>query len=108
MTDSTLTPADAQEIEATANYVSVELDGQALRVLPVGQWRPSFLRALRTADFDTWAALALHPEDVEVFVDLDATMDQIGDFTSRAMTAAGEAPGKSGARTKSSRSTRKR
>lgn len=102
------TPATAQEIEATADYVAVELDGETLRVLPVGQWRPSFLRALRVADFDTWATLALHPDDVSVFVDIDATMDELGSFTSRAMEAAGEAPGKSGARSQSSRTTRKR
>ncbi|GAB7187149.1 hypothetical protein ATKI12_6980 [Kitasatospora sp. Ki12] len=106
MTDTT--PATAQEIEATADYVAVDLDGETLRVLPVGRWRPSMLRALRTADFDAWASLALHPDDVSRFVELDATMDEIGDFTSRAMSAAGEAPGKSGARSQSSRTTRKR
>ncbi|MFD0276175.1 hypothetical protein ACFVHB_20040 [Kitasatospora sp. NPDC127111] len=108
MTDTTLTPVDAQEIEATGDYVAINLDGVPLRVLPVGQWRPSFLRALRTADFDGWAALALHPDDVATFVELDSTMDEIGDFTARAMSAAGEAPGKSGARSASSRTTRKR
>ncbi|MFJ9694944.1 hypothetical protein [Kitasatospora sp. NPDC101183] len=102
------TPAVAQEIEATADYVAVELTGESLRVLPVGRWRPSFLRALRVADFDTWAALALHPDDVATFLELDATMDELGAFTSRAMEAAGEAPGKSGARSRSSRTTRKR
>ncbi|MFI6444713.1 hypothetical protein [Kitasatospora sp. NPDC050543] len=106
MTD--ITPDVAQEIEATADYITVELDGTLLRVRPVGHWRPSYLRALRTADFDTWAALALHPEDVDVFMEIDATMDEIADFTTRAMSAAGEAPGKSPTPSRSSRTTRRR
>ncbi|MFI8084362.1 hypothetical protein ACIF6L_26610 [Kitasatospora sp. NPDC086009] len=106
MTD--ITPDVAQEIEATAEYVAVELDGEELRVRPVGKWRPSYIRALRAGDFDGWAALALHPDDVQTFIDVDATLDELGDFTARAMSATGEAPGKSPARSRSSRTTRKR
>ncbi|MGP3750893.1 hypothetical protein [Streptomyces sp. IBSNAI001] len=106
MTD--ITPAEAQEIEATEEYGTATLNGVDLRVKPVTKWRPSYLRALRQADYDGWAAGVLHEDDVAVFIELDATIDEINDFTAQAMESTGEAPGKSGGRTKSSRSTRKR
>lgn len=102
------TPAEAQEQEATGAYGVASLAGTDLRVKPVGQWRPSYLRALREGDFDTWAAGALHEDDAKVFVDLDATFDEIGAFTTDAMAASGENPGKSSGRSGSRRSTRKR
>ncbi|MEV7425158.1 hypothetical protein [Streptomyces sp. NPDC091212] len=106
MTDTT--PAEAQENEVTETYHIASLAGSELRVKPIGQWRPSHLRALRQADFDAWAAGALHADDVQTFVELDATFDEIGEFTSAAMESAGETPGKSGGRSTSRKSTRKR
>ncbi|GAA3018377.1 hypothetical protein [Streptomyces fulvorobeus] len=103
-----VTPAEAQENEATEEYGTATLCGCDLRVKPVNRWRPSYLRALRLADYDTWAAGVLHEDDVETFVDLDATLDEINVFTADAMESAGEAPGKSSGRAKSSKSTRKR
>ncbi|WP_282203893.1 hypothetical protein [Kitasatospora fiedleri] len=104
----TTTPAQAQEIEATASeYTAAMLDGQELRVLAPGKWRPSFLRALRSGDFDTWAELALHPDDVATFIEVDATFDALSTFTADAMTGAGEAPGNSRGRSASSKRTRK-
>ncbi len=104
-----ITPAEAQENEATTTgYVTEELEGTDLRILPAGQWRPSFLRALRAGDFDTWASLALHPDDVDEFTAIDATFDALSGFTARAMSATGEAPGKSRTSSRSSRTTRKR
>ncbi|MFD8595374.1 hypothetical protein ACFV1L_10270 [Kitasatospora sp. NPDC059646] len=102
------TPAEVQEIEAIGSeYLLAMLDGTELRVLAPGRWRPSFLRALRSGDFDTWAALALHPDDVARFVEIDATFDELATFTADAMSASGEAPGKSGGRSASSKRTRK-
>lgn len=106
MTD--ITPADAQEIEATEEFGTATLCGTELRVKPVTEWRPSYLRALRQADYDTWAAGVLHEDDVQTFVDLDATIAEITQFTSDAMESVGETPGKSSGRAKSSRTTRKR
>ncbi|MCQ6554792.1 hypothetical protein NPS70_16525 [Streptomyces sp. C10-9-1] len=101
----TTTPA---EREATETYGTADLAGETLRVKPVGQWRPSYLRALRQGDYDTWATGVLHEEDVIKFVEADATFDEINEFTAAAMETTGETPGKSGARSTSSRSTRKR
>ncbi|WP_432158642.1 hypothetical protein [Streptomyces sp. bgisy153] len=106
---SETTAAEAQETEAmTDEYNSHDLTGVLLRVKPVSRWRPSYLRALRQGDFDGWAAGALHPDDAEKFVELDATFEEIGAFTTAIMEASGEAPGKSSARSRSSRTTRKR
>ncbi|WP_329168296.1 hypothetical protein OG709_29870 [Streptomyces sp. NBC_01267] len=102
------TAAANQEIEAADGYGVAKLAGRDLRIKAVGQWRPSYLRALRLGDYDTWAEGALHEDDVQIFIDTDATFDEINEFTSAAMEASGEAPGKSGGPSKSSRSTRRR
>jgi hypothetical protein len=102
------TPAEAQETEATQEYVTASLAGESIRVKTVEYWRPSFLRALRQGDYDTWAEGAIHPDDVASFIDADATFKEINEFTSEAMSAAGEAPGKSGGPSPRSTRTRKR
>jgi hypothetical protein len=106
---SATTPAQAQENEATSEgYGTAPLCGVELRVKPVTAWRPSYLRALREGDYDTWAAGVLHEDDVQTFIDLDGTFDEINEFTASAMASAGETPGKSGARSRSSKTTRRR
>lgn len=104
----TTTPAESQEIEATEEYATAELAGETLRVKPIGKWRPSYMRALRLSDFDAWAEGVLHPDDVQTFIDADATFDEINAFVGDAAQAAGEPVGKSNGRARSSRSTRKR
>ncbi|MFB7115740.1 hypothetical protein [Streptomyces sp. NPDC056291] len=108
MSEITTTPAEAQETEALEGYTTATLDGVTLRVKSANQWRPSYIRALRQSDFDTWAAGVLHEDDVQTFIDLDATFDEINTFVSDAMEGAGEPAGKSSGRAKSSRTTRKR
>ncbi|GGX26947.1 hypothetical protein [Streptomyces chryseus] len=108
MTETTPTPAESQETEALEGYVTATLAGVDLRVKTINEWRPSYLRALRQGDYDTWAAGVMHEDDVTTFVELDATFSEINDFTASAMESAGEAPGKSGARSRSSKPTRKK
>lgn len=103
-----MTPAEAQETEANGEYSTADLCGTELRVKSVNHWRPSYLRALREGDYDTWAAGALHEDDVDKFIELDATFDEINTFTAAAMESTGETPGKSGGRSARSKSTRKR
>nr|WSW58499.1 hypothetical protein OG513_07825 [Streptomyces sp. NBC_00998] len=105
---SATTPAQAQENEAAGEYGTAPLCGVDLRIKPVTAWRPSYLRALREADYDTWAAGVLHEDDVQEFIDLDATFEEINAFTTAAMESTGEAPGKSGARSQSSKTMRRR
>ncbi|MEV4939561.1 hypothetical protein [Streptomyces zaomyceticus] len=106
MTDTTA--SQAQENEATEAYAVATLDGAELRVKPINAWRPSYMRALRQSDFDTWAAGVLHEDDVQTFIDVDATFDEINEFVGAALEAVGETPGKSGGSSTSRRSTRKR
>ncbi|MFD3952179.1 hypothetical protein ACFWRC_19410 [Streptomyces albidoflavus] len=104
----TISPAQAQETEAADEYVTAPLCGVDLRVKPITRWRPSYVRALKEADYDGWAVGVLHPEDATRFIEMDPTFDEINEFTGIAMEAAGEAPGKSSGPAKSSRTTRKR
>lgn len=104
----TTTPAESQEIEATDEYGTAELVGVTLRVKSINKWRPSYMRALRVTDFDTWAAGVLHEDDVQTFIDLDATFEEINSFVGEASQAAGEPVGKPRGRAASSRTTRKR
>ncbi|MFD5198799.1 hypothetical protein ACFWM7_01250 [Streptomyces sp. NPDC058375] len=106
MTDSNIT--DAQENEATGTYGTATVCDVELRVKPANQWRPSYIRALREGDYDAWAAGVLHADDVQTFIDLDPTFDEINEFTSAAMETTGDTAGKSSGRARSSRSTRKR
>ncbi|MDX2575896.1 hypothetical protein PV332_10430 [Streptomyces scabiei] len=102
------TPSQAQENEATEQFGTATLCGSELRVKAVNHWRPSYMRALRTSDFETWAAGVLHEDDVQTFIDLDATFEEINTFVGDAMESAGEEPGKSSGRARSSTRTRKR
>lgn len=103
-----MTETTPAENEATETYGVAQLAGIDLRVKPIGKWRPSYLRALRQGDYDGWAAGVLHEDDVQAFIDADATFDEINAFTEAAMETTGETPGKSGGPSRSSRSTRKR
>jgi hypothetical protein len=105
---SETTPAEAQETEATEEYAIAELCGVELRVKSQNHWRPSYMRALRQSDFDTWAAGVLHEDDVQTFIELDATFEEIFTFVGEAAEAVGEPLGKPSARARSSRTTRKR
>jgi hypothetical protein len=104
----TTTPAESQEIEATEEYATAELAGETLRVKTVGKWRPSYMRALRLSDFDAWAEGVLHPDDVEKFIEADATFDEINTFVGDAAQAAGEPVGKPRGRAASSTRTRRK
>lgn len=113
------TPADGQEIEAAGEYIAGTLNGETFRVKPLLKWRPSYLRALRQGDFDSWAGGAededgnrpggaIHEDDVEAFITADAEFGEIAEFTADVMSKTGENPGKSGRPSRpSTRSRRK-
>ncbi|MFJ7417993.1 hypothetical protein ACIQXD_05190 [Streptomyces uncialis] len=99
---------DALEAEAEGRYVTAPLCGEDLRIIPTGAWRQSWRRLLQAGDVDAFAACVLHPDDVEVYEDLDPTNDEFGDFIARAAERAGESEGKSRGPARSSRRTRRR
>lgn len=103
-----VTPAQAQEIEATGHYVTAELCGEKLEIVPAGAWRQSSMRKLKANDMDAFMEDVLSPESYEQYLDLDPTNDELGEFINSAGEAAGEPMGKSSGPSRSSRSTRKR
>ncbi|MCM8548885.1 hypothetical protein [Streptomyces sp. STCH 565 A] len=107
------TAVDAQETEATGHYVTGQLSGvddrtEDVRIIPPGAWRQSWRRLLMTGQIDEFAAIVLHPDDYELYEDLDPTNDQFGDLVNTAAEQAGESLGKSPGPAPSSRRTRRR
>lgn len=107
--------AEAQENEADVDgeYVTVPLAGydgvtKDVRTLPANRWRASALRCLNQGDFDGFFELVLHDDDYGIYEELDPTSEGIGNFAEAAARAGGEALGKSGGPSRSSRSTRRR
>ena len=47
-----VTPADAQEIEATGHYVTAPLCGKDMEIVPPGAWRQSWQRKLKAGDME--------------------------------------------------------
>lgn len=114
-TQEQIEAAKAQETEADTEgqYLTVPLAGydgvsKDVRVLPANRWRASALRALNRGDIDGFMEAVLHEDDYEIFEELDPDTDGIGKFAEDVSRESGEALGKSGGPSRSSRSTRKR
>jgi hypothetical protein len=101
-------PVDAQETEADGHYVTAELCGEELRIVPPAAWRLSWQRLLNSGQVDAFAEFVLHPDAVDLFVELDPTVEDFGAFVSDAAQQAGESLGKSRGPAPSSRRTRRR
>lgn len=113
-TKAQIEAARAQEAEAEADeYITAPLaghDGVAkdVRCVPSGRWRASTIRALNGGDIDAFMRANLHEDDFEIYEDLDPDMDSFGKFVADVGRLSGEALGKSGGPSRSSRSTRRR
>ncbi|MFF8829335.1 hypothetical protein [Streptomyces sp. NPDC015131] len=105
---NTETAAAAQEIEAAGHYVTSELCGEKLQLVPPGAWRQSWQRMLKAGDMDDFMERILSDDSYEQYLDLDPTNDEIGAFLNAAGEAGGEPLGKSSGPKGSSRSTRRR
>ncbi|MFD5137449.1 hypothetical protein ACFWMX_14605 [Streptomyces sp. NPDC058378] len=110
MTEKTtdVTPAEAQEIEAAGHYVKASLVDEVLEIVPAGAWRQSSMRKLKANDMDAFMEDVLSPESYELYLDLDPTNDELGEFINAAGDGSGESVGKSSGPRGSSRATRKR
>ncbi|GAA2108221.1 hypothetical protein [Streptomyces synnematoformans] len=115
--DEALQEATAQEAEAEHDpddpYVLVPLAGhdgitKDVRALPAGKWRASAMRALVGGDMDGFMDLVLHPDDIDIYEELDPDMDAFGHFAQKASEAGGDDLGKSSGRGRSGRRTRRR
>ncbi|MFE4658377.1 hypothetical protein ACFRFJ_17065 [Streptomyces hydrogenans] len=107
--DEEPTPADdAQELEATGRHVTAMLCGEEVRVIPPAAWRQSWQRLLNAGQVDAFAEHIFHPDDYDLYVDLDPTNQDFTDMITDAGERAGESLGKSRGPAASSRRTRRR
>lgn len=99
---------EAQESEAVNRYVTGELCGEEVRIIPPGAWRQSWRRLLMVGQIDDFADIVLHPDDYALYEELDPTNDEFGDLVNTAAERAGESLGKSSGPAPSSKRTRRR
>lgn len=105
--ETEVSAADAQEIEADV-YVTADLCGEDVRIIPPATWRVSWQRMLTQGLIHEFAEKILHPDDYEFFEELDPTATEFQEFVTDAGERAGETLGKSAARSRSGRPTRRR
>jgi hypothetical protein len=103
-----VSPAEAQEIEAVNKYVTALLCDEEVRIIPPGAWRQSWQRLAAQGQIDAFAQIVLHPDDYELYIDIDPTNEEWGEFVTDAAERAGESLGNSRGPAPSSRRTRRR
>ena len=106
--EAEVSAADAQEIEAEGHYVTAELCGEEVRVIPAAGWRVSWQELLMAGQISAFAGKVLHPDDFDFFVEVDPTVQEFQEFVAEASERAGEPLGKSSARSRSGGGTRRR
>ncbi|WP_381801210.1 hypothetical protein [Streptomyces niveus] len=106
--DDEVDAAEAQQIEAEGHYVPATLAGEEVRVVPPGAWRQSWQVALAQGNFAAFAENVMHPDDLDLYWEIDPTNDEFEAFVSEAASRSGESLGKSRGPAPSSRRTRRR
>lgn len=106
--DAEVTEADAQETEAVNKHVTGLLCDEEIRIIPPAAWRQSWQRLLNSGQVDAFAQIVLHPDDYDLYLEIDPTNEEFGDLVNDAAERAGESLGKSSGPAPSSRRTRKR
>lgn len=107
-TEPEITPSQAQEIEAEGHYVTAELCGEEVQIIPPGSWRASWQALLSQGQIPAFVQLVIHPDDVDLFWDIDPTNTELYEFIEDAARQSGETPGNSRGPGTSSRRTRRR
>jgi len=90
-----LDQAKAQETEAEGHYVTARLAGEDLRIIPPGAWRQSWQTALARGQFNIFAEKVVHPDDIDIYFEIDPTNDEFEAFVVDAANRSGESLGKS-------------
>lgn len=103
-----VTEAGAQETEAVSKHVTGLLCDEEVRIIPPGAWRQSWQELLNNGQIRAFMEIVLHPDDFDVFLELDPTNDEVGELINDAASRAGESLGKSRGPAPSSRRTRRR
>lgn len=106
--DVQVAEAEAQEIEAEGHYVTAELCGDEVQVIPPSAWRLSWQNLLAQGQLYAFAEKVLHPDDYDFFVEVDPTNAEFEAFVADAGEQAGEPLGKSRPRSRSGKPTRRR
>lgn len=106
--DEQVSAAEAQEIEAVNKHVTALLCGEEVRIIPPGAWRQSWQRLAAQGQIDAFAQIVLHPDDYDLYIDIDPTNEEWGEFVQDAAEQAGESLGNSRGPAPSSRRTRRR
>lgn len=99
--------AEAQEIEADG-YVTASLCGEDLRIMPPSAWRASWASLLGTGQVAAFVEMTVHPDDLDLFWEIDPTNQEFGEFVDDATQRAGESPGNSRGPATSPRRMRRR
>lgn len=100
--------AEAQEDEAEGRYVTATLVGEQVQILPPSVWRQSWNRLLNAGQIDAFAELVIHPDDFDLYEELDPTNEEFGEFIGEASEQAAESQGKSRGPNRSTRRMRRR
>jgi hypothetical protein len=106
--DEEVDAAEAQEIEAEGHYVAAMLADEEIRVVPPGAWRQSWQTMLAQGQFNGFAQKVVHPDDLDLYFEIDPTNDEFEEFVTDAAKRSGESLGKSRGPARSSRRTRRR
>ena len=106
--DIEVSAADAQEIEAEGHYVTAELCGEEVQIIPASAWRSSWQRMLNQGNFDGFAEKIFSPEDYDYYLEVDPTIMEFMQFVEDAAARSGESLGNSRGPAPSSRRTRRR
>lgn len=103
-----ISASDAQEVEASGDYVTVAVDGEPIRVMLATLWRTSWVQQVNQGDFVGFAEKVVHPDDLDLFQDIDPTLPEFQQFIGDAQELSGEPAGKSRGPSRSSRRMRRR
>jgi hypothetical protein len=98
----------AAEIEAEYQYVTADLAGEDIQIIPPGSWRASWQRLLNQGQIEGFAEMVIHPDDLDAFWDIDPTNTEFYEFIEDAARQAGESLGKSRGPGRSSQRTKRR
>jgi hypothetical protein len=98
----------AAETEAENDYVIAELCGEELRIIPPGSWRASWQALLTQGQIPAFVELTVHPDDLDLFWEIDPTSTEFYQFIEDAAHQAGESLGKLPGPARSSQRTRRR
>jgi hypothetical protein len=98
----------AAETEAENDYVTADLAGEDVRIIPPSSWRASWQAMLNQGQLPAFVEQVVHSDDLDTFWDIDPTNAEFYEFIEDAARQGGESLGKSPGPGRSSRRTRRR